>query len=201
MSDSSSPPPVQELLLPTDRSSSSDDDVDDVVVDDDLVIAIHHQTSGGEEGQRRRGRGPIIISMPPAPALFVPWVVLGSGGGGEAPAPAASIEALPTVEVSEPSAVCAICKDDLPLAAAARRLPCGHLYHSSCIVPWLEVHNSCPICRCRLPSDHTEPAAGEEVAPVVSEQDPPPAARTDLQLPAQAVSVSGEGEETIVPSV
>ncbi|CAD6268552.1 unnamed protein product [Miscanthus lutarioriparius] len=193
MSDSSSPPPAQELLLPTDRSSSSDDDVDD-----DLVIEIHHQTYGGEERQRRRGRGPIIISMPPAPALFAPWVVLGGSGGGEAPAPAASIEALPTVEVSEPGAVCAICKKDLPFAAAARRLPCGHLYHSSCIVPWLEVHNSCPICRCRLPSDHTEPAAGE-VAPA-STQDPPPAAGTDLQLPAQAVSREGEGT-IIVPSV
>jgi hypothetical protein len=197
MSDSSSPLPEQELLLPTDRYSSSDDDV----VDDDLVIAIRHQTYGEEEGQRRRGRGP-IMAMPPAPALFMPWVVLGSGGGGEAPAPAASIEALPTVEVSEPGAVCAICKEDLPIAAAARRLPCGHLYHSSCIVPWLEVHNSCPICRCRLPSNHTdtEPAAGEVAPEPSSETDPPPAASTDLQLPAQTVSVSGEAQETIVPS-
>ncbi|KAG0519961.1 hypothetical protein BDA96_08G032200 [Sorghum bicolor] len=208
MSDtSSSPPPEQVLLLPTDRSSSSSssDDSHDGDDDSDLVIAIatHRQTYGEEEeaGQRRRagrGRSP-IMAMPPAPALFAPWVVV--RGGGAAPAPAASIEALPTVEVSEPGAVCAICKDDLPLAAAARRLPCGHLYHSSCIVPWLEVHNSCPICRCRLPSENTGPAAGEVPPAPASEQDPPPAAaRTDLQVPAQAVS--GEGEETIIlPSV
>ncbi|KAI4975650.1 hypothetical protein ZWY2020_049257 [Hordeum vulgare] len=45
------------------------------------------------------------------------------GGRGQPPAPAASIAAVPTVEVSEPASVCAICKDDLPLAVAARRLP------------------------------------------------------------------------------
>jgi hypothetical protein len=82
------------------------------------------------------------------------------------PAPAASIEAVPTVEVSEPGETCTICKEDLPLAAAARRLPCRHLYHSPCIVSWLELRNSCPICRCHLPSDfeHAEPA-GELATP------------------------------------
>ncbi|KAF0900870.1 hypothetical protein E2562_035791 [Oryza meyeriana var. granulata] len=88
-------------------------------------------------------------------------------GGENAPAPAASIAALPTVEVSEPAAACAICKDDLPLAAAARRLPCGHLYHSDCIVQWLEMRNSCPVCRSRLPC-----ADPQEAEP--SHQGPPP---------------------------
>lgn len=192
---SSSPPPEQELLLPTDRSSSSSSDDDDV---HDLIVAFQHRTYGEveEEGRQRprwSSQRP-IIGMPPAPALFAPWVVLGgSGGGGAAPAPAASIEAVPTVEVSDPGAVCAICKDDLPLAAAARRLPCRHLYHSSCIVPWLEMHNSCPICRCRLP---TEPTAREVAPAPVSEQDSlQPAAGTDLQLQA---AVSEEGEETTV---
>lgn len=85
------------------------------------------------------------------------------GGQGQPPAPAASIAALPTVQVSEPAAVCAICKDDLPLAAAARRLPCGHLYHSDCIVQWLEMHNSCPVCRSRLLSADPEEAAPSEL--------------------------------------
>ncbi|KAF8654452.1 hypothetical protein HU200_061637 [Digitaria exilis] len=77
--------------------------------------------------------------------------------GGEPPAPAATIAALPIVEVAEPGATCAICKDDLPLASQARKLPCSHLYHSTCIVTWLEIHNSCPVCRFRIPA-----AAGTE---------------------------------------
>jgi hypothetical protein len=202
MSDSSSsPPPEQELLLPTDQSSSSSssssDDGDDGGGLISIPIATYRQAYG-EEGVERRRRA--IVAMPPAPALFVPWIAL--GGGGEAPAPAASIEAVPTVEVSEPGETCAICKEDLPLAAAARRLPCRHLYHSPCIVPWLELRNSCPICRCRLPSEHAEPA-GEVATPTPApEQDPLPAAPADLQLPDWAAVGGAEVEETIVlPSV
>ncbi|KAF8648829.1 hypothetical protein HU200_064529 [Digitaria exilis] len=127
--------------------------------------------------------------MPPAAAVLVPWIGIG-GGGTMAPAPAASIDAVPTVEVSEPGEVCAICKEDLPLASAARRLPCGHLYHSSCIVPWLEVHNSCPVCRSRLPCNQSS-----------SEQDtlPPTAASDSDQLPSQAAATATEqGEATTV---
>ncbi|XP_039854346.1 E3 ubiquitin-protein ligase SIRP1-like [Panicum virgatum] len=98
------------------------------------------------------------LGLPPAPA---------AARGGELPAPAASIAALPTVEVAEPAAACAICKEDLPLASQARKLPCAHLYHSSCIVTWLEMHNSCPVCRFRIPS-----ASAEGAAPV--EQDSAP---------------------------
>jgi len=175
MSLPSSPPPEQQDLLLIYSSSS----------DDDLVTTTDLQIYGGAgDGERRRP-----FAVPPAPAVvFAPWFGI---GGGPAPAPAASIDALPTVEVSEPGAVCAICKEELPLAAAARRLPCGHLYHSSCIVPWLEVHNSCPVCRSRLPSYKSynpaaEPSRDREVVLPLpsSEQDPPPPADSDDQLRA-----------------
>lgn len=72
---------------------------------------------------------------------------------GPSPAPQSAIDAVPTVHVTDPALLCAICKDDLPLASPARRLPCSHLYHSDCIVPWLSQHNSCPVCRSGLPDD------------------------------------------------
>ncbi|KAK3526809.1 hypothetical protein QTP70_033549 [Hemibagrus guttatus] len=42
---------------------------------------------------------------------------------------------------------CAICWDSM---TSARKLPCGHLFHSSCLRSWLEQDTSCPTCRMPL---------------------------------------------------
>uniref|UniRef100_A0A4W6FFR8 RING-type domain-containing protein n=1 Tax=Lates calcarifer TaxID=8187 RepID=A0A4W6FFR8_LATCA len=34
--------------------------------------------------------------------------------------------------------------------SSARKLPCGHLFHSSCLRSWLEQDTSCPTCRMSL---------------------------------------------------
>ncbi|KAK7913663.1 hypothetical protein WMY93_013874 [Mugilogobius chulae] len=39
---------------------------------------------------------------------------------------------------------CAICWDTM---ITARKLPCGHLFHNSCLRSWLEQDTSCPTCR------------------------------------------------------
>ncbi|XP_042501418.1 E3 ubiquitin-protein ligase RING1-like [Macadamia integrifolia] len=77
---------------------------------------------------------------------------------GTPPASKSAIEALPNVKISEEllasdSAQCAVCKDTFELGMEARQMPCKHIYHSDCILPWLELHNSCPVCRYELPTD------------------------------------------------
>ncbi|KAL5974876.1 hypothetical protein ACLOJK_031549 [Asimina triloba] len=49
--------------------------------------------------------------------------------------------------------ICAVCKDALGIDTEAIQLPCSHLYHPSCILPWLSIRNSCPVCRYELPTD------------------------------------------------
>uniref|UniRef100_A0A8C7ILZ1 E3 ubiquitin-protein ligase AMFR n=1 Tax=Oncorhynchus kisutch TaxID=8019 RepID=A0A8C7ILZ1_ONCKI len=55
---------------------------------------------------------------------------------------------------------CAICWDTMQ---TARKLPCGHLFHNSCLRSWLEQDTSCPTCRMSLNiSGDGGPARGQQ---------------------------------------
>eukprot|EP00250_Pteridium_aquilinum_P001214 c1141_g1_i1 orf=448-1656(-) len=77
---------------------------------------------------------------------------------GAPPASKAAVEVLPTITISEEhlgtdAAQCAVCKDEFELSSQVKQMPCKHLYHQDCILPWLAQHNSCPVCRYELPTD------------------------------------------------
>ncbi|KAL9245539.1 hypothetical protein vseg_019180 [Gypsophila vaccaria] len=80
---------------------------------------------------------------------------------GPPPAADAAIDAIPTINmterhVAEGGPECPVCKEMLDIGSQVRRLPCKHVYHSDCIVPWLRLHNSCPVCRTELPTPSVE---------------------------------------------
>ncbi|KAI3991273.1 hypothetical protein MKX01_034592 [Papaver californicum] len=86
---------------------------------------------------------------------------------GAPPAAQAFVDNLPCVVISEEheeqdGLVCAVCKDPLPIGTTANQLPCLHLYHPSCILPWLNSRNSCPLCRYELPTDDKEYEEGKQ---------------------------------------
>ncbi|CAD6334922.1 unnamed protein product [Miscanthus lutarioriparius] len=89
------------------------------------------------------------------------------------PASKAAVESMPVVSVGADhvaaDAHCAVCKEPFELGAEAREMPCAHIYHADCILPWLALRNSCPVCRHEMPTDVTAAAgatgatnAGEE---------------------------------------
>ncbi|KAK9676447.1 hypothetical protein RND81_11G077900 [Saponaria officinalis] len=80
---------------------------------------------------------------------------------GTPPASKSAVDSLPTVSISDEivnseSKACAVCMTDFEVGAEAKQMPCKHLFHNDCIMPWLQLHNSCPVCRFELPTDDTD---------------------------------------------
>lgn len=70
---------------------------------------------------------------------------------GPPPLPKDKIDEIPNVEITQEQVdhklQCSVCWEDFKLNESVRKLPCLHVYHQNCIVPWLELHGTCPICR------------------------------------------------------
>ncbi|XP_049606938.1 E3 ubiquitin-protein ligase RNF115 [Syngnathus scovelli] len=70
---------------------------------------------------------------------------------GPPPAEKSMISSLPTVCISQEQTdrrlECTICREEYSWGECVRKLPCLHYFHSDCIVPWLELHDTCPVCR------------------------------------------------------
>ncbi|MBA0799525.1 hypothetical protein Gohar_010037 [Gossypium harknessii] len=75
---------------------------------------------------------------------------------GPAPASKASIEAMPRIKVEETGKDCCICLEEFEVDEEGREMPCKHVFHSSCIEKWLEIHGTCPICRFLMPAETAE---------------------------------------------
>ncbi|KAF4869792.1 E3 ubiquitin-protein ligase RNF181 [Colletotrichum siamense] len=49
---------------------------------------------------------------------------------------------------------CSVCLEDFAAGTVVAQLPCGHVFCSECIEPWLMKHAvTCPLCRAHLKSD------------------------------------------------
>ncbi|KAJ3707508.1 hypothetical protein LUZ61_011213 [Rhynchospora tenuis] len=77
------------------------------------------------------------------------------------PAAKSIVENLPSIyltkdELCKEEIQCAVCRDSIGLDEKVKRLPCMHNYHEECILPWLSVRNTCPLCRHELPTDDPE---------------------------------------------
>ncbi|KAL5280944.1 RNF115.2 family protein [Megaselia abdita] len=48
---------------------------------------------------------------------------------------------------------CIICREDIRINGTGSCIPCGHIYHAECLIPWLKSHQSCPICRMKSTID------------------------------------------------
>ncbi|KAL0696842.1 hypothetical protein Bca4012_064022 [Brassica carinata] len=80
---------------------------------------------------------------------------------GPPPASRSAVDALPTVKVTKEMLrsemnQCAVCMDEFEDGVGVKEMPCRHVYHHDCLIPWLQLHNSCPVCRHELPTNDAE---------------------------------------------
>ncbi|XP_020244202.1 E3 ubiquitin-protein ligase RDUF2-like [Asparagus officinalis] len=91
--------------------------------------------------------------------------VNGARGFDHPPASKTAIESMPTIQIADchvgEDSYCAVCKEKFELGNDAREMPCKHIYHQDCILPWLTLRNSCPVCRHELPSEVRRRAGSE----------------------------------------
>jgi E3 ubiquitin-protein ligase RNF115/126 len=135
---------------------------------------------------------------------------------GTPPAAKFAVAALPDVTVSadmmqvDGGAQCAVCMDDFLLGASAKQLPCKHVFHKDCILPWLDLHSSCPVCRFELPTDDPDyqpqhrqafpPRAPEAQPAAVSPRVAERRFRISLPLSLRAAFGGGAQAETSNPT-
>ncbi|CAL9691668.1 unnamed protein product [Knipowitschia caucasica] len=87
-----------------------------------------------------------------------------------------AISSLPTVCISEEHTDsrldCPVCREDYCLGESVRQLPCLHYFHSDCIVPWLELHDTCPVCRKSLSGEDHGLSSSLSMSSVTSAEEP-----------------------------
>lgn len=49
---------------------------------------------------------------------------------------------------------CVTCQDDFVDSDVYISLPCNHSFHENCIIPWLKMHVTCPVCRADVRSSY-----------------------------------------------
>lgn len=80
--------------------------------------------------------------------------------------------------------VCTICFDDIDDQASSVDLNCGHNFHGSCIVPWLQMQGrrDCPLCRDTPENDNDNVSETDENASSDSEEESELTEEEELRL-------------------
>eukprot|EP00435_Cladocopium_sp_Y103_P010321 s857_g2.t1 len=87
-----------------------------------------------------------VAELPVAPAVARTLDTFQKKRRTEAPQPEQALGQSDSTS-SDASQICAVCLEAFEDRQKLLRLPCQHLFHDSCLQPWMESRGSCPKCR------------------------------------------------------
>ncbi|XP_064459378.1 E3 ubiquitin-protein ligase RNF115-like isoform X2 [Ornithodoros turicata] len=101
-------------------------------------------------------------------------------GTGPPPLPREKIAEIPTVHIEQDQVdkllQCTVCMEDFRPQEPVKKLSCQHHFHPDCIIPWLELHGTCPICRKLLNDEASDATMGTPSAAGSASVNPVPTA-------------------------
>ncbi|KAJ8670140.1 hypothetical protein QAD02_001399 [Eretmocerus hayati] len=96
-------------------------------------------------------------------------------------------------ELAAADNVCIICREEM--VSASKKLPCNHIFHTSCLRSWFQRQQTCPTCRLNILNPTTPPTARQQNQPQVPQVVQGPLAQpVPQQAPAPAPINPQQGE-------
>jgi len=90
-------------------------------------------------------------------------------GSGPPPASKRELSRLKKIKINKDhfasNLECTVCTEKYRLNELCNLLPCKHFFHQDCIKPWLQLHNTCPVCRYELKTDDIDYEAKKKKVP------------------------------------
>jgi len=127
----------------------------------DFIVNLTEVGLGGL-GVTPRPNGPVLFLGNPGDYVWgregldaiVTQLLNQMDGSGPPPLAQDKIQQIPTASITQDQVdsnlQCSVCWEDFKVSEPVRKLVCEHVYHEPCIIPWLELHGTCPICRTTL---------------------------------------------------
>ncbi|XP_046670948.1 E3 ubiquitin-protein ligase RNF126-like [Homalodisca vitripennis] len=110
-------------------------------------------------------------------------------------------QVIPTVSITQnhvnTNLQCTVCCENFKVRESASLLECAHMFHPSCIHPWLRLKTTCPVCRHDLQAreeDNSDPEVTFSDGDMQAQEDNQLSTEDSSQSEISTSSSSSDGE-------